>query len=98
VLCAPDLVGRLRELVYRDTSTLGLRETPTTKRPLVRDLRTVDVDGHRIAVKRGFATDGTLLTAQPEWDDVAAAALALGRPAREVLARASAAARGLVEP
>ena len=37
--------------------------------------------------------DGVVVTAQPEYDDVVRAAHALGRPSREVLARAPAAAR-----
>ena len=96
VLADPDEVPSLRELVYRHTSTLGLRETPTTKRPLSRDIHHVNVDGQTIAVKRGVLPGGEVVTAQPEWEHVRAAARALGRPAREVLARASAAARDLL--
>ncbi len=94
-LVAPHDVGRVRELIYRQTSTLGVRETTTTKRPLARDVAAVEVEGHRIAVKRGFLPDGTLVTAQPEWEDIAAAATALGRSARDVLAAASDEARRL---
>jgi uncharacterized protein (TIGR00299 family) protein len=93
VLCAPGDAARLRELVYRQTSTLGLRQHATTKWPLDRDVRSVDVDGHRVAVKRGLLPDGTVVTVQPEWEDVRAVAAATGRPAREVLARADALAR-----
>jgi uncharacterized protein (DUF111 family) len=95
VLCAPDDVVRLRNLVYRHTSTLGLRETPTTKRPLARDVQQVEVRGRRIGVKRGLLADGTVVTAQPEWEDVAAAARALSLPARQILAEAAAAALAL---
>jgi uncharacterized protein (DUF111 family) len=86
----------LRDLVYRQTSTLGLRETPTTKRPLDRDMRSVKVSGCVIAVKRGLLPDGTVVTAQPEWADVAAAAFVTGRSARDVLSEAAAAARDLL--
>ena len=37
-----------------------------------------------------------MVTAQPEWEDVAAAAFVPGRPPREVLADANAAARALL--
>ncbi len=95
VLAAPDDVAVLRDVVYRHTSTLGLRETPTTKRPLARDVQQVEVGGHRIAVKRGLLPGGIVVTTQPEWEDVLTAARALTRPAREVLADAAAAARSL---
>jgi uncharacterized protein (DUF111 family) len=47
----------------------------------------VEVDGQPIAVKLA-REDGVLVNAQPEYDDVARAALALGRPVSEVLADA----------
>jgi uncharacterized protein (TIGR00299 family) protein len=95
VLVDPAGLHRIRDLVYRHTSTLGLRESTLHKRPLDRRVAFVDVDGRQIAVKCGFLSDGRLVTAQPEWADVEAAASALGIAAREVLARASAAAREL---
>ncbi len=49
------------------------------------------VDGIEIPVKLSLL-DGVVVTAQPEYDDVVRAAHALGRPVREVLARAQAAA------
>jgi hypothetical protein len=61
------------------------------KRALVREARTVEVDGQQIQIK--IATlDGKVVNAQPEYDDVAAAAAALGRPVKAVLAAANAAA------
>ena len=87
VLAAPADVARLREVVFRETSTLGVREHAVARTVLDRDERVVDVDGQRVRVKRGLL-DGAVVNAQPEWEDVAAAAQALGLPAKQVLRRA----------
>ena len=56
---------------------------------------TVDVEGHAVDVKLA-RLDGELLNLQPEYEHVAAAAEALGRPAKDVLQQAVAAARTLL--
>ena len=56
--------------------------------------RTVEVDGRPIRVKLGLLDD-EVVNAMPEWEDVAAAAASLGRPAKQVLRDAHAAARHL---
>jgi len=81
----------VRAALFRETSTLGVRETAAAKTALAREFRSVDVDGQTIAVKLGRATDGTLLNAMPEWEDVVRAAAQLGRPVKRVLAQAVAA-------
>lgn len=93
VLTGSDRAAEVRAAIFRHTSTIGVREQPLGKHALDREMVTVEVDGETIAVK--LARDsGELVNAQPEWDDVAAAAAALGRPASEVLADAIAASRG----
>jgi uncharacterized protein (TIGR00299 family) protein len=94
VLCDAGRVAALREVVFRETSTLGLRESRVAKHALDRAERTVDVDGHAVRVKLGLLGD-EVVNAMPEWEDVAAAAVALGRPAKLVLRQASAAASEL---
>ena len=56
---------------------------------------TVEVDGQPVAVKLA-RHDGSLVNAQPEYDDVARAAAALGRPVLDVLADAAAASRAFL--
>ncbi len=94
VLCSSDRAAAVREVVFRETSTLGLRTTTVGKHALERAERTVDVDGRAVRVKLGLL-DGEVVNAMPEWADVAAAAAALGRPAKQVLRDAHAAARDL---
>ncbi len=84
----------VRHVIFTETSTLGLRERTVGKHPLRRDTRTVHVDGHAVRVKLAYL-DGEVVNAQPEYDDVAAAAATLGRPAKLVLAQATAAAQDL---
>ncbi|CAL8978606.1 Pyridinium-3,5-bisthiocarboxylic acid mononucleotide nickel insertion protein [Propionicimonas sp. T2.31MG-18] len=91
VLCRPALAGPLGRLVYELVPTLGLRETPTTKRPLEREWRQLSVLGQPVRIKLGLA-GGRIATATPEFEDVAAAARATGRPERAVMAAAEAAA------
>ena len=55
----------------------------------------VDVAGHAIDVKVA-SHGGEVVNAQPEWDDVARAAVALGRPVNDVLAEAIAATQALL--
>jgi uncharacterized protein (TIGR00299 family) protein len=82
-----------RRVVFTETSAIGLREHPVTKRPLERRTIEVDVDGRAVRVKLALL-EGRVVNAQPEFDDVAAAAAALGRPVKEVLARAVTASQG----
>jgi uncharacterized protein (TIGR00299 family) protein len=82
----------VRSEIFRQTTTIGLREQPLIKYALDRELVTIDVDGQQIAVKLA-RHDGLVVNAQPEYDDVARAAAALDRPVNDVLAQATAASR-----
>ena len=99
VLCAAHDADRLRSKVFRETSTIGLRESTVTKHPLPREESVVHVDGRPVRVKTAWL-DGEPVSVNPEWDDVAAAAHALARPAKQVLeeARRQAGARKATAP
>ena len=94
VLVAADRVDVVRREVYRQTSTIGLREQRVGKHALVRRMESVQVGGCEIAVKLALH-EGTVVNAQPEFEDVAAAARSLGRPVRDVMSEAGALAREL---
>lgn len=95
VLVAADKAADVRAAIFRETSTIGLREQPLGKHSLDREMVTVEVDGQVIAVKLA-RHDGVLVNAQPEYDDVARAAAILGRPVNDVLGDASAASRAFL--
>ena len=87
-LTGPAEVPRVRDVLLRETTTLGVRETPVVRHAVRRTFGTVHVDGHPVAVKLGWGPDGSVLNAMPEWEDVARAAAELGRPVKQVLAQA----------
>ena len=95
VLVAADRAPGVRREIFRHTTSIGLREQAVGKRALDRELVTVDIEGHAVDVKLA-RLDGELLNLQPEYELVVAAAEALGRPAKDVLQQAVAAARTLV--
>ncbi|MDX6367475.1 MAG: pyridinium-3,5-bisthiocarboxylic acid mononucleotide nickel chelatase [Nocardioidaceae bacterium] len=78
---------RVQEVVFGQTSAIGMRRAVTGKLALARELTSVTIDGQRIAVKLA-RHGGAVVNVQPEYDDVAAAAAALGRPMKAVLAEA----------
>ena len=94
VLCPPGVAAAVREVVFRESSTLGLREQLVDRTVLERTERTVQVGGQPVRVKLGLL-HGEVVNAMPEWADVAAAAAVLGRSAKSVLADAHAAAADL---
>ena len=87
----------VRAAVFRQTSTIGLREHPLTKHALEREVVAVEVGGQPVAVKLA-RHDGAVVNAQPEYDDVARAAAELDRPVADVLAAAGARARAVFTP
>src|SRR4051812_6846911 len=82
----------VRTALFLESSTIGVRSTRVDKNALDRECVAVDVDGHKVSVKVA-RLGGVVVSATPEWDDVESAADALGRPAKHVLAAATAAAR-----
>ncbi len=85
VLTRPAYADAVRAAILTETSAIGLRELSVGKRALDRELASVQVGGQPISVKIARMA-GRVVNVQPEYDDVAAAARALGRPAKVVLA------------
>jgi pyridinium-3,5-bisthiocarboxylic acid mononucleotide nickel chelatase len=95
VLTASAHAEAVRDALWRHTSTIGVREIGLAKHALEREMVAVEVAGQPVAVKLARHR-GEVVNAQPEWEDVARAATALGRPANDVLADAIAATRALL--
>jgi uncharacterized protein (TIGR00299 family) protein len=91
-LVAQDAIDAATRALFTQSTTLGVRLRPVTRRALPRDEVVVSVDTYEIRVKRGLL-DGQPVTVQAEYDDAAAAAERLGLPVRVVLDRAAALAR-----
>lgn len=96
VLAPADRVEAVRTEVFRQTSTIGLRELAVGKHALEREMRSVEIDGHVVRVKLARHR-GVVVNAQPEYDDVAEVAAHTGRTVKDVLAEAAAAARVLID-
>ncbi len=92
VLTQPGLATRLRQVMIDHTSTLGVRQHEVTRSALARGWASVDVDEHPVRIKIGHDATG-IRQLNPEFDDVSRVAAATGRPEREVLEQARAAAR-----
>lgn len=91
VLCPPDLVEAVGDVLWRHTTTLGWRATPVIKHVLDRTWVEVATAAGPVRVKLGLR-DGRVVQAMPEYEDVRRAAADADVPVREVLADAHAAA------
>lgn len=87
VVCRPADRARLADLVFRETTTIGIRHQEMSRDCLDRAHHTVATPWGDVRVKvarRG----GRVLNAQPEFDDVARLAAAHDVPVKDVHARA----------
>jgi uncharacterized protein (TIGR00299 family) protein len=91
VLCHPSRAKQLRDQVFRDTSTLGVREGPLRKFALSRAFVDIALGGGTVAIKVAHR-GGVIVAVMPEFDDVADLARRHSRPERLVLQEATAAA------
>jgi uncharacterized protein (TIGR00299 family) protein len=83
VLAPAERLADLEQIVLRATTTIGVRRWPVQRTILERQLEETQWRGQRIRWKRVLLPDGTS-RAKPEYDDVAAAARALGLTPHEV--------------
>jgi uncharacterized protein (TIGR00299 family) protein len=95
-LAPTHVVAALRDVLFRQTSTIGVRERVVAKHTLDRDrVEVVLADGSRVSVKTA-RLDGEIVNASPEFEEVAAVAVSTGRPVKHVLAEAAALAQDLL--
>ena len=94
VLVAGDRAPAVRAEVFRQTSTIGVREIAIGKHALDREMRKIEIGGHTVHVKLALH-EGVVVNAQPEYDDLVTVAEATGRALKDVLAEAIALTRTL---
>ncbi|MGH2698117.1 MAG: nickel pincer cofactor biosynthesis protein LarC, partial [Actinomycetota bacterium] len=68
VLVNPDRRDQVLEVLFEETSTLGVRISPVAKEVLERDLATVEVHGQVVRVKLGIR-HGRVVNRAPEYED-----------------------------
>jgi pyridinium-3,5-bisthiocarboxylic acid mononucleotide nickel chelatase len=91
VLCEPIHRYHVFEIVFRETTTFGLRLSTLHREVLDREWVEVNVEGLPVRVKIGRRAEDPV-SASPEYEDARAVAHATGLPLKEVYARAVAAA------
>lgn len=83
VLARPHQAQELELRIFAHTTTIGVRWSRVARRALPRAMHEIDVGGHRVRVKISRTPDGRVRV-KPEFEDVAAAAAATGRPSVDV--------------
>jgi pyridinium-3,5-bisthiocarboxylic acid mononucleotide nickel chelatase len=92
VLCSRRDESAMRDLVFREAGTLGVRATPVSKHALDRDTIAVATPNGTVRVKIGYL-DGRAVTVAPEYEDCAEIARATGEAVRDVYVEAAREAR-----
>ena len=93
VLSEPALADSLSEIIFRETTTLGIRLVEVRRRCLDREWRVVETDYGRIRVKVG-RLGSEILSAAPEYEDCRKAAQSHAVPVKMVYDAAEAAFSG----
>ena len=92
VMAPPHLVDVLAEVLFRETTTLGMRLLPVQRRVLSREMRNVTTPYGVVKVKVG-SLNGQVLNVAPEFEDCKRLAIEMGVPLKVVLQSALAAAQ-----
>ena len=95
VLCPPGIEAKLAELIFRETTTLGIRTDRKSRYILPRESITVTVADREVSVK--VARLGQeIVTMAPEYRDCLQVSETTGMPLKEIYDRARIAARSVL--
>lgn len=83
VIMPRERADMVKETVYRETTTLGVRLFPVIREKLARRIETVNLHGFEVRVKTGYYRD-TAVNIQPEFEDCRKLADKTGKPLKEV--------------
>jgi uncharacterized protein (TIGR00299 family) protein len=84
LLCVPGTESTFADLLFRETSTLGIRTRRESRLILEREIFTVDTPYGPIRIKRASTAQGEALNLAPEFGDCRAAAERARVPLKEV--------------
>lgn len=84
LLCTPGTESSLADLLFRETSTLGIRTRRESRLILAREILTVDTPYGPIRVKRASTAQGDARNLAPEFEDCRVAAERANVPLKDV--------------
>jgi uncharacterized protein (TIGR00299 family) protein len=88
LLCAPELADKLADLLFSETTTIGIRSYEAQRRVLAREAVSVETQYGAIRMKVA-RLNGHILNAAPEFDDCRRIAEERGVALKQVIAEAS---------
>jgi uncharacterized protein (TIGR00299 family) protein len=88
VLCRPDLAPALQELLFRETTTIGLRWRLENKVALAREFVEVDTGHGKVRIKLARLPAGKIANASPEYEDCRKIAAEHSLPLKQVMEEA----------
>jgi uncharacterized protein (DUF111 family) len=88
VLCHPEKVAALREILFRETTTIGLRWRIEHKAALAREFATVETPWGPVRIKIASWPGGAATNASPEYEDCRAIAARHSIPLKQVMSEA----------
>jgi pyridinium-3,5-bisthiocarboxylic acid mononucleotide nickel chelatase len=84
VLCAEEKKLAVSEVIFKETSSIGLKVSHVQRIELKRKEFKIEFDRYKIRVKVSFLSDGSISTIKPEASDCQEVASALNLPLKEV--------------
>ncbi len=85
VLCRPDLVSAAQELLFRETTTIGLRWRLESKVALTREFVEVETGWGKVSIKVARLPNGKIANVSPEYEDCRKIAAKDSVPLKQVM-------------
>lgn len=83
VICEKENANKLKEIIFKETSTFGIRYYEVLRHKLDRDFSIVETPYGKVRVKKGYL-NGKLIKAYPEYEDVKAIAEKTGNSISDI--------------
>ncbi|MGD0736753.1 MAG: nickel pincer cofactor biosynthesis protein LarC [Terracidiphilus sp.] len=88
VLCRPDLVPALRDILFRETTTIGLHWRVENKTSLAREFQKVQTQWGEVQIKIARWPSGKIANASPEYEDCRRLATENSVPVKQIMQEA----------